>query len=613
MGNKQKVAKPEVNIILDKEIYFPGENITGKIEILINIEQNLFDSHDPINLLFSIIQQKKWRTALYEEEDISSLNSTSDENGISDLAKNMNNIIEFSNFKGIQLPFKYLIPKDITPSLEWPHSKKEFAFIRNFLCVKIPVLEFEKQTLIFVQKLPSPIQNPLKAEKEFGNIKITGTLTQPSYAALGKIDLSVSVDMSESDKKIKEITVKLKRKLELKHKSSQNVKKKILQILYYETRKISNIKETLNFNIPFKDGSDIKYDFSDSKFKTNEEISKFLPNVKTNAMDVCYYIKIKPNVTGFSSKETDLKLDVDYYIKDEDKILFQINNKVNDNSNNMINNNNMNNNNANFPFDLYKTQIFSKMNLANNNNAGNQHEINNIPNIQNNENMMIPPPLPPREETFVLPSLTEVEKSRYYNNNNNINNNIQYNNNNFNNNINNNNNFNYNMNDNNNFNNNMNNNNNFNNNMDDNNNFNNNMNNNNNFNNNINNNYYNNNIKSNNNDNKNLNYNNNINNNMNNINNNMNNINMNMLHNNNNNNVNINMKNFNNINTNIVTNMNFNNNMNNINNNYINIQNNNFNNAMNINNNLNNLNNNMNFNNNINNPNNNINQKYPYI
>ena len=584
MGNKQKVAKPDVNIILDKKIYFPGENITGKIEILINIEQNLFDSHDPIKLVFSIIQQKKWGTALYEEEDISSLNSPYDENVISDLAKNMNNIIEFSNFKGIQLPFKYLIPKDIIPSLEWPHSKKEFAFIRNFLCVKIPVLDFEKQTLIFVQKIPSPLQNPLKADKEFGNIKIIGTLIQSSYAALGKIDLSVSVDMSESDKKIKEITVKLKRKLELKHKNSQNVKKKIIQILYYETKKISDIKEILNFNIPFKDGSDIKYDFSESKFKTNEEISKFLPNVKTNAIDVFYYIKIKPNVSGFSSKEIDLKLDVDYYIKDEDKILFKINNKVNENVSNMINNNNMNNNNnVNFPFDLYKNQVFSKKTLTNkNNNSRNQYEINNIQNIPNNENMMIPPPLPPPEETLVLPSLTEVEKGRYYNNknniNNNINNNIQYNNNNqlYNNNT-----------------------------------FNNSINNNNNFNNNINNNYFNNNMKNNNNYNNNMNNNNNFNNNMNNINNvdnNMNNMNMNIT--NNNNNVNKKITNFNDINTNIVMNINFNNNMNNINNNYININNNNFNKAMNNNNNLN---NNMNFNNNINNPNNNTNQKYPYI
>ena len=477
MGSSQKEAKAKVNVILDTIIFLPGENITGKINILPKNRGDIQRLTNP-EITFSILQQQNWQCFIFSENDDSSSNGQKDVNCFCEKTNN------FSEFKGryisegIQIPFLYIIPNDINPSFEWPHTKYEFAYIRNFFCVKIPELEFETQILIIIQKPPNKLQSPLtiKAEEEqkkfilfdAGKIIIEASYPKSSYPALGTIPLTVSVDTSQSEYKIKDITVKLKRRLEFSYKKSTNPKRKILELLYYEIKKVNEIKEKFLFNIPFKDGKDIEYYTSNSMIDENQEIFCLLPNVDTDMIKVYYYIKIIAVVDGLLAKNIEIKMMVDFYSKDEktkNKNVFDFfgrkvtlindgniklnndepylnhnnNNKTNifdfnsnkvfigvkgdikknihNNINNNINNNNINNNNNFNKNNGYNNGINNnKNNMMNYNNNINNNLINNYYNNNNFGNNQMNLPKPPEEDDLDLPSLEELERGEYYKN-----------------------------------------------------------------------------------------------------------------------------------------------------------------------------------------------------
>ena len=77
-----------------------------------------------------------------------------------------------------------------------------------------------------------------------------------SFPILGTIPLIVKIDPSNGVL-IKEITVKLKRKLQFFDKDSSKNKRSILQNMDEQTKAVSNKSEELLFNIPFKDCKDI--------------------------------------------------------------------------------------------------------------------------------------------------------------------------------------------------------------------------------------------------------------------------------------------------------------------------------------------------------------------
>ena len=471
MGNGQKEAKAEVNVILDTIIYLPGENITGKIKILPR-SQNNSKILCNLNVTYSIIQQQNWQNYMFSENDNTFSGDQSDENCVSEKTNNYNELLKNNYFSGIEIPFSYPISNDITPSLEWPFSKFEFAYIRNFFRVHIPDLDYTNQIFIIIQKSPSCLSYPLKLIKEEdskkylilkgGKIKVESSYPQYSYPILGKIPLSVSVDASQSETRVKEITVKLKRKIEFKYKNSEKINKNIIQNMYYETKKVNSKKENLEFIINFKDGGDTEYYLSQSMFETNEEICCMLPNVTTKIINLYYYIKIIANIDGILNKNIKLKMLVDFHSKDESKLnnkvydnfgktivkikegqipniheepyinFFDFNSSFNKNQvflgnplkqllNNNKNNSNMNiNNNINNNFNMnINNNINNNSNMNINNNINNNSNMNlNINNEMNVQKDLPPPP----EDDVDLPSLTEIEqseKNRYKENNNN--------------------------------------------------------------------------------------------------------------------------------------------------------------------------------------------------
>ena len=253
MGNDSEKAKADIKVILDKIMFLPGENITGKIYIFPKTNSEIEQLQNP-DISLSIIQHKNWETLLFSEEYKSSIN----DQDTNLFQEKTNNYIEYKNIKlskGVQIPINYVVPKDITPSLEWPHTRFEFAYIRNFFDVKIPELNYETQILIIIQKLPSALNIPLKVEKEVelkkmilfgaGKIKIEGTYPQSSYPIFGQIPLTVTIDASNSECLVKEVKVKLKRRIEFSYKKKNKTKKKLSELCIMRQEKL--IQKKKNF------------------------------------------------------------------------------------------------------------------------------------------------------------------------------------------------------------------------------------------------------------------------------------------------------------------------------------------------------------------------------
>ena len=364
MGNEQKDSKAIIDVILDNSVYLPGENISGKIEILFKEQIEANKLQNP-KIEFSILQHKYWESSFSSRSDKLSLKSESN-NCFHEITKDFTRNDDKNIFPGIKISFIFMIPNDILPSLEWPNKKSEFAFIRNYFYVQIPELNIEKQVLIIIQKNPDKVQRILKvaneedkkkyAGKNGGITRVEASYPQYSYPALGNIPLTVLVNSSGSDTKIKEVIVKLKRLLEFKSKNSEKVDKRILQVMYSETRKIKEKTENILFNIPFKDGKEIDFCFSKSMYRTKDEISCILPNVNTNIIKVSYYIKIIAIQSGLFNKNIELKLNVDFHSKGENNL----NEKVFDNFGKTI----VKINNGKIPLD--KEGIYSSIKFDNN-------------------------------------------------------------------------------------------------------------------------------------------------------------------------------------------------------------------------------------------------------
>ena len=301
MGNFNKQAKAKVDVEIDTTIVLQGEMLNGKINITPNKGSDITSLQNP-KILFSLLQEQTWQSYIFSEEEKNNKSSQSNNSFFG------NQILNCSQYKnknfsdGISIPFQYKIPDNITPSLEWPHSRLEFAYIRNFLTINIPELSYKNKILLIIQKKENIMDIPLKISKEeerkklilfgSGSILIEGSYPRYSFPILGNIPLTVKVDASKSDVIIKEVTVKLKRKLQFYSKSKLSSVRTILENMYEENKKLCSKTENLLFNIPFKDSNEIEYNLKCNPLGENIEICCLIPNVGTNTMNVMYYIKI---------------------------------------------------------------------------------------------------------------------------------------------------------------------------------------------------------------------------------------------------------------------------------------------------------------------------------
>ena len=202
----------------------------------------------------------------------------------------------------------------------------------------IPELSYKTQILIIILKRPEPLESPLKVSKVeerkkhfFWNGSIIWWLIYPtySYPILRNIPLTVKVDASKSDVKIKRGYSAIKEILQFYTKNNSENLRAILQNLYEEKKKVCSKTEDLLFNIPFKDSNEIEYYMKSSPFIENTEICCLIPNVSTNTINVIYYFKIIASLDDIIAKNIELKMTVDFHPKSEKQSNWSIYNNFN--------------------------------------------------------------------------------------------------------------------------------------------------------------------------------------------------------------------------------------------------------------------------------------------
>lgn len=452
MGNLSKKAKAKVSVNLDNTIILPGEVLNGKINIQPNNNSNITKLQNP-KIEMAIFQEQNWQSFIFSQEDKTTRNGESNTNLYSNQTLNCSKFKDKMISEEITIPFQYKVPEDITPSLEWSHTRYEFASIRNFLIINIPELKYKNKILLIILKKPNYIESPLKVtaieERKklllfgVGSIKVEASYPTNSFPILGNIPLKVSIDASKSDVVIKEVTVKLKRKLQFYGKNNLKSTRSFLQNMYEEKKKVCSKSEDLLFNIPFKDSNEIEYYLKSSPLGENTEICCLIPNVSTNTINVIYYIKIIADPDDLLAKKIELKLNVDFYSRDES----HKNSNIFDNYNDTIKKINSGQLEINYmePYLQYQTY-----NNNNNNDKRlsqfvynhqyslySQNEFNSIPyqmqnqnySINNNNNNYISNPSPPNIDEF-------QNNNNYYPNLQNMNTNLNNINNNYQNNLN---------------------------------------------------------------------------------------------------------------------------------------------------------------------------------
>ena len=246
MGILCKKAKAKVTVTFDSTIILPGEILKGKINIQPNNNSDVTKLQNP-KIEMAIFQEQNWQSFIFSQEDKTTRNGESNTNSYSNQTLNCSEFKDKNFSDGITIPIQYKVPEDITPSLEWPHTRYEFASIRNFLYISIPELNYKNKILLIILKRPKYIDRPLtitKVEERkklllFGNgsIKIEASCPTNSFPILGIIPLTVIVDASKSDVLINEVTVKLKRRLEFSAKDNIRSTRSILQNMYEEKKK----------------------------------------------------------------------------------------------------------------------------------------------------------------------------------------------------------------------------------------------------------------------------------------------------------------------------------------------------------------------------------------
>ena len=176
MGNKQesnnvKLGKYNMEIILNKFTFFPGELIKGEIKLSLRDE----DSEKPLQInklkfYFALIHKECWQKFdNVESKDKDKDKDKSNENTIDDLSDQpldnfKQNIIfakkeiysDLNNKEEkdiLTIPFQIKIPSESKHSFEFTNGNKLYGYSRIYLDIEIPDALNKKEILIFIMVL----------------------------------------------------------------------------------------------------------------------------------------------------------------------------------------------------------------------------------------------------------------------------------------------------------------------------------------------------------------------------------------------------------------------------------------------------------------------------
>ena len=317
-----------LNITLNKVCYFPGEIITG----FINIQPKIGLNETILNDTSTIIKLNQKQQYSYTE------GSGEDEKTyyVTDNSDIVVNNIDFINFKGanillgINIPFSILIPSDALISV-YTHGH----YIKHFIYFELPGICAKRTLMIFIKgykqftlenkllKIPATSFGDFykKKKSKFKGGKVSCFLKIPknSFTFFEIIPFEIYLDKSELNMEIKNIKISINRAVYFNYKGDlkkHHITYSNIELISKEYP-IDNNKFNENHKYEIKD--DIKWP-KDSKFlknlSSNNSYSLF-ENKKQNGINCSFNnIELLPScVGGLISVEFFLKVEIDYKVK----------------------------------------------------------------------------------------------------------------------------------------------------------------------------------------------------------------------------------------------------------------------------------------------------------
>ena len=329
---KVKNGEPEINIILEKNDYYPNEIIKGYIFV---ISGNLLKK--------GIINYKLYNEQYYSYKDNykKEINKTK-YNSLISKSITYSQIIDYSLSKGINIPFQMKLPTDIYPSFEYTLIQFN-GHIRNYIEIEIPEFNLKKQQIIIIKKPFNLMKSLLsfninKDLNLFGifnkdHISLNASYKTNCYAFFDKIPIEINIDNnSNSNVDIIKNNIKLERIITFKNKDD-NINYKINDILYnndiYIDKTLDNnnkqIKLNIEINIEEPESLFNKYkieltNFNYTYIQDKSNLIKLIPNIDTDLLKCEYFIKIKLFYKSLLTTDN-ISLDMPLSVFHEDKIV----------------------------------------------------------------------------------------------------------------------------------------------------------------------------------------------------------------------------------------------------------------------------------------------------
>ena len=295
-----------LNIKLNKTCYFPGESITGFLDIQpkISLKETIFDN---TSATFNLIQLQQYFYSVGSGDDKRTY-YVGDDSDILFLN------IDFINFKGsnilsgINIPFSFQIPLNILPSVYF-HG----YYIKHFICFELPGIKAKRSLMIIIKEFQSfTLENKLlkmpaigfgdfykkkKSKYKGGKVSCLLKIPKNSYSYLESIPFEIFLDCTELNMEVKSVKITLMKNTYFNDKKN-NQKHFITnskdELVLKEFTFLKNLDKYY-----IKD--EIQFPQENNNFENSiqKEIYLFLENMKT--IEVDYYFpdkELKPFCIG---------------------------------------------------------------------------------------------------------------------------------------------------------------------------------------------------------------------------------------------------------------------------------------------------------------------------
>lgn len=335
-----------ISIALDKEIFFPGETVTGEIWILSPTDMYL------CNILLRLMVEEKW---IFVESSDSTyadckLISLYDQGLIKENNNQGNQLM--LNLKGntkYQFKFSFGLQKELHPSFEYPFLNRN-AYIRYNLSATItgPTKYPTANSAIIIKSRPLVLSEPLNYSScvnvhtwgvmEHGTTIMSVAFLTNNFRYKDSIPLKVTINNSRSELETKLIKLELSRDLiffsqsgSQKYTVSNTMKK---QEYPFVCQKTSMMTENIAIQLVDENESLIEWNTPYPSLKDKKGM--FIGSVKSTMIHCQYHIKITcyfGSMVGYYNRPRIIApLSITYQLNDE----FQLEQKENEDMKNAL-------------------------------------------------------------------------------------------------------------------------------------------------------------------------------------------------------------------------------------------------------------------------------------